>query len=167
MVVLDVTPKIGETFGSALARGLSAAGGYVPGKANYKFKGDLQNLQLYRNGVPISPVVGGRTPQRALVDNAWVTLKDFAYRGLYVYLPEAFAPSYDGTPPSIVLQIKDLKHPDDCNLFELHPALVARVWNDFGPYHLSHGAPHATADPRRFHSTFSKVLQGKRNCARV
>jgi len=45
-----------------------------------------------------------------------------------------FAPDSTGAPPSIVAHIYDLKHPDDRNWEELPGKVVARIWNDFGPY---------------------------------
>src|SRR2546426_3378708 len=110
-VSVEVVPKQGETFGSALARGLSAAGGYRTGTAKYVFKGDVQDVEWYRNGELTNPVVGGRTPQRVYVSDAWVEMKDVAYRGLYVFDPAVFAPDSTGAPPSIVAHIDDLKHP--------------------------------------------------------
>jgi S1-C subfamily serine protease len=154
MVLLEVVPRVGETFGSALARGLAAAGGSYSTHATYKFKGDLQSLHLYRNGVPVAPVYGGRTPQRAYVNDAWVTLKDVAYRGLFAYLPDVFAPDSTGRPPSVVIQLSDLKHPNDRDLFELDARLVARIWNDFEWYVKVSGQRFVAANPDLFQSDF-------------
>ena len=139
-ISIEVDPKQGETFWSSLGRSLSASQGYVPGRAKYVFKGDLEDVRWYRNGEPVSPVIGGRTPQRVYVQNAWVEMKDVAYRGLYVFTPDVFAPDSNGVPPSIVAHIYDLKHPGDSiwvglGWIELPGEAVARVWNDFGPYY--------------------------------
>ena len=69
-VSVEIAPRQGETFWSGLGRALSASQGYVPGRAKYVFKGDLQDAQWYRNGEPVDPVIGGRTPQRVYVQNA-------------------------------------------------------------------------------------------------
>jgi S1-C subfamily serine protease len=153
-VSVEIDPRQGETFWSGLGRALSASQGYVPGRAKYVFKGDLQDAQWYRNGTPVEPVVGGRTPQRVYVQDAWVEMKDVAYRGLYIFNPEVFAPDSTGAPPSIVVHIFDLKHPDDRNWVELGGDVVARVWNDFGPYYtrLRSDRPFRTADAERFKS---------------
>ena len=134
-VSIEIAPRQGETFWSGLGRALSASQGYLAGRAKYVFKGDLQDAQWYRNGQLVEPVVGGRTPQRVYVQNAWVEMKDVAYRGLYIFSPEIFAPDSSGAPPSIVVHIFDLKHPDDRDWVELSGDVVARVWNDFGPYY--------------------------------
>src|SRR5436190_1960041 len=81
-------------------------------RAKFEYKGDVQAVRWYRNGEPLMPVIGGRAPQVAFENNQWVVMKDVAYRGLYVFPPEAFAPDSDGAPPSIVFQIDDLKHYD-------------------------------------------------------
>jgi hypothetical protein len=164
-VSVEVDPKQGETFWSRFGRGLSASQGYVPGRAKFVFKGDLQNVEWYRNGQPVKPVVGGRTPQVVYVQNAWVEMKDVAYRGLYVFPPEVFAPDSNGAPPSVVAHIYDLKHPDDRNWRELPGEMVARVWNDFGPYYrrLHPNQPFTRADARRFKSGFD-ALCAKLKC---
>ena len=158
-----VVPKHGETFGSALGRALSAAGGYRPGRAKYVFKGDVQDVEWYRNGELANSVVGGRAPQRVYVSDAWVEMKDVAYRGLYVFDPAVFAPDSTGAPPSIVAHIYDLKHPDDRNWEELPSEVVARIWNDFGPYYRRARPERAftPADPLRFKSGLDSL------CARM
>jgi S1-C subfamily serine protease len=160
-VRIAVLPKQGETFGSALGRALSASAGYVPGRAKYVFKGDVQDVEWYRNGSPIDPVVGGRTPQRVYVQNAWVEMKDVAYEGFYVFDPSVFTPDSTGAPPSIVAHISDLKHLNDQDWVELSGEVVARVWNDFGPYYLRSGRTFKPADAERFKSGLDSL------CARM
>jgi len=157
-VTIEVTPRAGETSGSAWGRAFSAFAGTASGRAKFEFKGDVQAVHWYRNGEPLLPVVGGRTPQVAFENNAWVVMNDVAYRGVYVFPPEAFAPDSNGAPPSIVLQIDDLKHYDRFILRELPPELVARVWNDFQPYFASNHPEKRfiAADPDRFASDFSQ-----------
>jgi len=156
-VTIQVTPRAGETSGSAWGRALSAFAGTAAGRAKLEFKGDVQAVHWYRNGEPLMPVVGGRTSQVAFENNAWVVMNDVAYRGMYVFSPEAFAPDSEGAPPSIVLQIDDLKHYDRFILRELPPELVARVWNDFQPFFASNHPEKRfiAADPERFASDFS------------
>lgn len=151
-VKVSVVPRQGETFGSALSRALSASQGYSPGRAKYVFKGDVQDVEWYRNGVPVDPVVGGRAPQRVYVQNSWVEMKDVAYLGLYVFGPNVFAPDSSGSPPSIIAHISDLKHPNDQNYVELPGKVVARIWNDFGPYYRRTGQSFRAADAHLFKS---------------
>ena len=162
-VSIEVDPRQGETFGSALSRALSASAGYVPGRAKFVFKGDVQDVVWYRNGYPIDVVVGGRTPQIAYVSNEWIEMKDVAYRGLYVFNPTVFAPDSTGGPPSIIAHISDLKHPNDADWVELSGDVVARIWNDFGPYYRRTGRPFVAADPERFKSGMN-ALCAREHC---
>ncbi len=86
-----------------------------------------------------------------------MTLKDVAYRGVYEYNPDVFAPDSAGAPPSIVLQLVDLKHPSDRNVYELNPDVVARIWNDFGPYLRQVGRPFVASDPALFKHDYEAV----------
>ena len=165
-VSIQIIPKQGETFWSAFGRTLVASQGYSPGAARHVFKGDLQDVRWYRNGKPIDPVIGGRTPQRVFVENAWVEMKDVAYRGLYIFAPDMFAPDSNGTPPSIVAHIYDLKHPNDSMWIglgwkEIPGEVVARVWNDFGPYYRRFfpGRTFVPADPKRFKSRLRELCR--------
>jgi len=166
-VTIDVTPRAGETSGSAWGRAFSALGGVASTHAKFEFKGDVQAVHWYRNGEPLVPVIGGRTPQVAFENNRWITMNDVAYRGVYVFTPETFAPDTNGAPPSIVLQIDDLKHYDRFILRELPPDLVARIWNDFRPYYQSvhPSKPFIAADPRHFRGTFDDLCMRSKLCS--
>src|SRR5258706_10393718 len=168
-VRIEVTRRAGEPSGSAGGRAFSALAGTAAGRAKLEFKGDVQAVHWYRNGEPLLPVVGGRTPQVAFENNAWVVMNDVAYRGIYVFSPEAFAPDSDGAPPSIVLQIDDLKHYDRFILRELPPELVARVWNDFQPFFASNHPQKRfiVAGPDRLASDFLERCYASPLCSGV
>jgi len=139
VVTVAITPKIGETFMSALGRGLQeASGSYALSPATMKFSGDVRGARFYRNGVEIEPIRGGHEPQVMRVDNHWVTLKDVADMGYYVLSPEAFAPdSATGAPARVTIVVQDLKSPTTLSMTEIDGAASARIWNDFGPYFSS------------------------------
>lgn len=166
-VTVVVSPKAGETAGSIWGRafGVALLGPMYQQRARMAFKGDVQSMRLYRNGELVTPVVGGRTEQVAFVDNAWVSMSDVAYRGVYVFRPEVFAPDSVGVPPSIVMVIRDLKNLDRENVWELYASTVARIWNDFLPYVASGGL---TGNyPRASAQTFRSILENfcaTRNC---
>lgn len=124
---MAVSPKVGETTGSALMRILVSSSA----RATYKFKGDVRSVALYRNFLPAQPITGGHRPVEAYQDNQWVRLTDVADVGYYLYQPEVFAPDSAGVPPIILFVIEDLKHPDSPTCQELDAGVVARVWNDF------------------------------------
>jgi hypothetical protein len=92
---------------------------------------------------------GGTTPVKQYVDNRWVDLKDVANYGYYVLPADAFAPDANGAPPSIVVDLADLKNPTLESCRELSREVVATVWNDFVLYHAAVGEPFVAADPKR------------------
>ncbi len=131
VIAILVEPKIGETFGSALGRGLSAAFGGTVGPATLQFKGDVHAVTLKRNGQSILPLRGGHGPMRVFVDNAWIRLKDVADLGYYIFSPEIFRPDSAGRTPTITLEIEDLKSMGKPRTDTLPSFGVARAWNDF------------------------------------
>lgn len=136
VVTIAITPKVGETFWSAMGRGMQAASGsYVISPAQMKFRGDVRGARFYRNGVEVEPIRGGHGPQAVRIDNAWVKLKDVADMGYYVLPVEAFAPdSATGAPARVSIVVQDLKNPNSLSTTDIDNEASARVWNDFGPY---------------------------------
>jgi len=155
-----IEPKVGETTGSILGRVLIAAASGAESKATMKFKGDVQSVFFYRNGVPVTPIRGGVGPREEYVDNQWVAMKDVAGTGFYLLDPLIFAPDTLGTPPSIVILVNDLKHPKEASCRELPRKTVAYAWNDFRPY-LETVSPEiaaVAANPERKSELFTRSL---------
>jgi len=163
-VIIEVVPKVGRTTGTSIANilGAVAAGlsrtAYIPGTQHMEFKGDVEWVRFYRNGEPIVPVIGGRTPQRVLVSNGFVEMRDVAYRGIYVLQPDVFAPDSSGRPPSVMIVVGDLVHPTDFVAHEVPAAVASRVWNDFLPYFRATG--HGDERPARSTKTFVSLESG-------
>lgn len=134
LVQIKVSPKVGETTGSAFGRALAAALAGVPTKGTFKFQGDVSEVRFFRNGYPIELIRGGTTPIEQYIDEQWVSLKDVANFGAYMLSPLAFAPDTAGTPPSIQIEVLDLKKQNEPRCGELPRKVVAHVWNDFLPY---------------------------------
>jgi S1-C subfamily serine protease len=162
-VVIEVVPKVGQTTGTSVANflGAVAAGlsrtAYVPGTQHMEFKGDVEWVRFYRNGDLIDPVLGGRTPQRVLLSNMFVEMRDVAYRGVYVLRPEVFAPDSLGGPPSVMMVIGDLTHPYTSLAYQLPPDVASRIWNDFLPYYRGSGrGSYRTADPANGFITYDE-----------
>ena len=131
VVTLLVQPRVGETFGSALGRGLSFALVGWADAATLKFQGDVRKVTLKRDGEIVHPLRGGHGPVRIFVENAWVRLKDVADMGYYVYPFEAFSPRSNGQPPNLTVEIEDLKAPGKVHSMSLSRFASARTWNDF------------------------------------
>jgi S1-C subfamily serine protease len=146
VVTVTIEPKVGETTGSIFRRLLVTG---TNGKATVRYSGDLEGASIFRNGQPVPLLKGGTTPVKAYMDNRWVDLKDVANYGFYVLPADAFAPEGDGTPPSIVIELADLKNPTLASCRELPREVVATVWNDFVLYHAALGESFAAADPKK------------------
>jgi S1-C subfamily serine protease len=143
VVAITIEPKISETTGSVFRRLLLTGPG---GKTTVRYAADLQAATVFRNGEPITLLKGGTTPVKAYLDNRWVDLKDVANYGYYILPAEAFLPNADGSPPSIVIDLADLKNPTFPSCRELPRDVTATVWNDFVLYYTAAGLPFVTAD---------------------
>jgi hypothetical protein len=146
VITLTIEPKVGETSGSLFRRLLLTG---PNGKATVRYSADLAAAFIFRKGQQVSLLKGGTTPVKAYVENRWIDLKDVANYGYYVLPADAFAPAADGTPPSIVLDLADLKNPTLGSCRELPRELVATVWNDFVLYYASRGEPFVVADAKK------------------
>jgi hypothetical protein len=104
-------------------------------KATYKFKGDVRGAQVFRDREPVEPIKGGHAPVKVFVENQWVSLKDVADEGFYVFDVEILRPDTSGTPPSLVVAIRDLKSPKNLKCIEVPKEVVAQAWNEFEPFY--------------------------------
>jgi hypothetical protein len=129
VVTLAITPKLGETSGSVFRRMLLTG---AAGRQTIRYVSDLRAARLYRNGVLVRPIVGGTTPVKQYVNDAWVDLKDVANYGYYVYPVDVFSPDSAGAPPDLFLQLEDLKNPTYPSCRRLSRQTIATIWNDFG-----------------------------------
>jgi hypothetical protein len=144
-VTLEVTPGTGETGGSLLKRMLISPAL----KAKFTYTGDVRGVTVWRDSSVVVPVFGGHGPIPVFVDNQWVSMKDVADRGYYVFDPRAFRPESDGRVPRITIVIDDLKHPKSRACLTLQRKEVARIWNDFFVFFEEHpdSIPFVTAVP--------------------
>lgn len=131
VVSFAIVPKVGETGGSFFKRMMLGPNL----RATYKFKGDVRGAQIFRNQQPVEPIRGGHTPMRVFVNDRWVSLKDVADAGFYVFGIEILRPDTSGAPPSIVVAIRDLKSPDKLKCLEIPSEVIATAWNDFDAFY--------------------------------
>jgi len=115
-----------------------------------KFQGDVRGARFYRNGVEIEPIRGGHGPQKMVVDNQWIELKDVADRGYNALPVMLFQPDSAGAPPIISIVVQDLKNPKTLSSVDVWGETAARVCNDFAPYfHAIHpDFPFRLANPK-------------------
>jgi S1-C subfamily serine protease len=131
VVSFAIIPKLGETGGSVFRRLMLGANL----RATYRFKGDVRGAQVFRNREPVEPIKGGHAPMQVYEENRWVSLKDVADIGYYVFDLEILRPDSAGAPPSIVVAIRDLKSPKKLKCVELRSDVVAQAWNDFETFY--------------------------------
>src|SRR6266850_955431 len=131
VVSFAIIPRVGETGGSVFKRLMLGPNL----RATYKFKGDVRGAQVFRNQQPVEPIKGGHTPMKVYMNNQWVSLKDVADAGFYVFDAEVFRPDDSGAPPSIVVAIRDLKSPKKLKCTEIPTDVVAAAWNDFQSFY--------------------------------
>ena len=146
VVSFAIIPQLGETGGSVFKRLMLGANL----QANYRFRGDLRGAQVFRNQEPVEPIKGGHTPVQVYSENQWISLKDVADQGFYVFDLEILRPDTSGAPPGIVIAVRDLKSPKHLKCIEIAPAVIARAWNDFEAFYQQ-SRPRAgfrRADPR-------------------
>src|SRR5437016_10227399 len=135
-VSFAIIPKVGETGGSLFKRLMLGPNL----KATYKFKGDVRGAQVFRNQVPVEPIKGGHAPVQVYVEDRWVSLKDVADEGFYVFDVEILRPDTSGAPPILVVAIRDLKSPKNLKCIELPKEVVAQAWNEFEPFYRQNRA---------------------------
>jgi hypothetical protein len=132
VVSLAISPTLGETGGSLFKRLMLGP----DLRATYKFNGDVRGAVVFRNGELVEPIRGGHTPAKVYVENKWVSLKDVADQGFYIYSVEILRPDSVGAPPSIVVVVRDLKNQSRMKCVELPADVVAGAWNDFESFYL-------------------------------
>lgn len=129
VVELIVSPKVGETTGSIFKRVLISP----TLQATMRFKGDVRGVTIYRDGEAVVPIRAGHIPQRRVVNNQWVEMRDVANMGLAILDARVFKPRPDGTIPQITVAIDDLNRPNELSCYPLQAQIAARIWNDFAP----------------------------------
>lgn len=132
VVTITANPKLGETTGSLFRRMLIATSG-AESQATVRYKGDVRDVIVYKNGARVETIMAGHSPQPVLKEDTWVSAKDVADMGYVILQVRTFEPDSAGDPPSIVIEIDDLKNPTDPTCVELKTEAVARIWNDFAP----------------------------------
>jgi len=117
---------------------------------------------MFRNGIQVTPIRGGHVPVKVFQEDQWISLKDVADQGMYIYDIELFRPDSTGVPPSIVLVIRDLKNPKKPRCMELPAATVAQAWNDFEFFYTAQRpeAQFRRADPMQAKSRKSAASAG-------
>ena len=136
-ILIQATPKLRETFGSALARGLASSNGGYVGPAHMRFKTDFYRMTLLCGEKEIQPILPGKVAHVVNTQNAFVRATDATYEGIYSFPPDAISPQCG----KVTLELYSEKNPEKAKVDVLSNKTVERVWSDFEPYRRSHGEP--------------------------
>lgn len=141
-VVIQVTPEVGQTTGSAWSNffGALAAGyshTYYEPHAILEFKADFRDMHLFRDGIEIIPVEKSRVPAVLNVRDYTRQGKDVANQGIYVFRPDDFAPNADGSFPKFSVSLINTANPQKPMAFDIGPKTVAAVWRDFAAHRVA------------------------------
>lgn len=134
LVYFFVTPKIGETAGSAFLNILGAvaagAGGTTYyGHYRYEFKGDLQDFEITDGESTFVEVLRGLDMMPVSVSLSLISMEDIAQKGVFAYVPEMFHPD-----ANLSLGIHDLKRPNKEIQVSIPASVLEQIWADFEPY---------------------------------
>ncbi len=130
VIFIQASPKLRETTGSMLLRGLASANGGYGGPARMRFKTDFYRMKLLCGDKEIQPIQPGKITSVVNVHNPFVNVTDATYEGLYVYPYDAISSDC----ANISLQIFSEKEPDKPETKILDPKTVAQVVTDFEPF---------------------------------
>lgn len=117
-------------------------------KAGIHIEGDLGRATIFRNGEPVTPILGGtdmRTHRLYTPQGEWA---DSAHIGWFVLQPTVFEPDPNGAPPTIGIHLPDKRNPTEPSCLELPAAKVALLWNDFLPVFAGRDPTPVRADPK-------------------
>lgn len=130
VVALVFLPKAKETRGSFIGGMVSTVllGGRV-NKANYKYRDDFYDMELYRGDNLILPVRRARITRDMYFDGVWVKAKDIAMGGIYFYDPSAFAPG-----EKITLKVRKESNLEKWSELDFNTKMQATIWNSFASW---------------------------------
>ena len=136
VVTVSVIPRLKQTaasktkgFLTAILTGVLTGGlATTTGKAEYGFRSDFQEMQLYRGGKLIQPVRRNRAPWNALFDYYSIKISDVAFGGQYKYDPSTFEPG-----EKLVLKIRTGagKDTDNWSEVDVSKEIQQQIWEEF------------------------------------
>ena len=130
VLLIQAEPQLRETFMSALGRGLAASGGGYGGPARMKYKTDFYRMRLLCGGKEVEPIHPGKAATVVNAHNAFVSVTDATYVGIYTYPADALQPSCG----EVALELYSEKDPNKASRKVLDSKAVERIWADFQPY---------------------------------
>jgi S1-C subfamily serine protease len=136
VIEIRATPKLRETFGSALSRGLTAQNGISTLPAKMRFRADFYKMILRCGDKEVKPIHPGKIARIINVKNRIVNVTDATYEGFYTYPADAISPSCG----EVSLEIYSEKDVLKAKVRALSTKTVNAVWSDFGPFRAQSGS---------------------------
>jgi S1-C subfamily serine protease len=128
VLLVRVSPRLRETFWSAVNRSLADRGYRQP--ANLRFRTSFYAMELYCNDRRVEPILPGKISEVIDVRNSAVNATDSTFEGFYAYPPEAISPACG----KVTLEIFSKEDQAKPTTKVVSRKLVERVWRDFAPY---------------------------------
>jgi S1-C subfamily serine protease len=130
VIQIRASPKLRETMGSALMRGLTTPRyGVSSLPAKLRFKADFYRMVLRCGDKEIEPIHPGKIAKMINVKDRFVNATDATYEGLYTYPSDAISPNCG----EVSLDIFSEKDVVKAKVKSLSKKTVARVWEDTEP----------------------------------
>ena len=107
---------------------------YEPDKLMDVREGDLADMRVLRDGVPLVPAERVRMASVLNAEETRAAGKHVAAQGIYSYRAEAFAPRADGSSASYSLVVWDASNPKQPLTLPLPPKMIEQIWRDFTAY---------------------------------
>jgi S1-C subfamily serine protease len=108
-----------------------------------RFKTDFYRMRVLCGAQEIPPIYPAKFPLTGF-NNAYVSVEDTSYMGVYYYLPDAIAPSCG----QMTLEIYSDKNSQP-TVKPLDAATIQAIWSDFEPYRKAQANPPAQAAPAK------------------
>lgn len=134
VLLVQAEPQLHEKFLSGLGRELTPAIMEYVGGSRMKFKTDFYRMKLLCGGKEVEPIQPGKAATVVNAHNAFVSVTDATYVGIYSYPPDAISPSCG----KVTLQLYSEKDPNKSESKDLDQKSIDRIWNDFRPYLAAH-----------------------------
>lgn len=129
VVQIRATPKLRETLGSALLRGMTATNGVSTIPAKMRYRADFYKMTLTCGGKEVEPILPGKIAKVINVRDRFVNATDATYEGLYTYPIDAISPSCG----EVSLDIYSEKDVLKAKVKALSQKTVEKVWEDSEP----------------------------------
>jgi S1-C subfamily serine protease len=154
IVIVAVIPWPQEKSSSIWTGVIGAIGG-VATKHHYELRDDFTRMEMIRDGKVIEPLSCIRARDVGAFDSYWADLDDTAYRGMYVYDPDAFA-------PGSTLELHVWKNArNDYIAYKIDDKTREKVWKQFE--HWSEMRKMKHGQPKLYFGDATPTGQGKHN----